>query len=169
MKLQTEILKSDHYRDDFNCGNDILNNYLKKQANQDVKKKLSVCFVVCEIEDERNVVKGYYTLSNYGISRGLIPEKFQKKFPKSYKTIPATLLGRLARDEKYGAPRAGEFLLMDALYKTYITSQDIASFAVVVDPIDEKAKSFYSKYNFIELPDSKKMFIPMKTLSELFG
>jgi hypothetical protein len=48
-------------------------------------------------------------------------------------------------------------------------SQEIGSFAVVVDPIDEEAELFYKKYDFIKLPDSGKMFIAIKTLSELFG
>lgn len=34
--------------------------------------------------------------------------------------------------------------------------------AVVVDPINEKAVKFYAKYGFEQLPDSKKMFLPMK-------
>ena len=168
MELQTESLKSIHYRDDFNCGNDILDNYLKKQANQDIKKKLSACFVIYELEDGKKVVKGYYTLSNYGISRNLVPNKYQSKFPRSYQTIPTTLLGRLARDKNYSASRVGEFLLVDALLRSFIASQEIASFAVIVDPIDKNAKSFYKKYGFLELPDSHKMFIPMKSLRQLF-
>jgi hypothetical protein len=40
--------------------------------------------------------------------------------------------------------------------------------AVIVDPIDNNAISFYKKYGFIELPDSGKMFLPMTTISKLF-
>jgi hypothetical protein len=47
-------------------------------------------------------------------------------------------------------------------------SKEIGSFAVVVDPIDQEAELFYEKYDFIKLPDSKKMFIAIKTLKELF-
>jgi hypothetical protein len=39
---------------------------------------------------------------------------------------------------------------------------------LVVDPIDEDAENFYKKFDFIKLPDSGKMFITTKTLSELF-
>jgi hypothetical protein len=47
-------------------------------------------------------------------------------------------------------------------------TKNIGSFAVVVDPLDEDAKSFYNKYGFIELFDSKKMFLPMNTIKQLF-
>ncbi len=169
MTLQAENLKSSHYREDFCSGKELLDNYIKKQASQDIKKKLSVCFVIIENEDQKEKVKGYYTLSNSGIPREMIPESYQKKFPKSYTTIPVTLLGRLARDKNFKGKRAGEFLLMDALYQCYLAAKKIASFAVIVDPIDKEAESFYEKYGFIFLPDSKKMFLPMKTIDQQFN
>ncbi|MDA3818254.1 MAG: hypothetical protein PF486_12805 [Prolixibacteraceae bacterium] len=39
--------------------------------------------------------------------------------------------------------------------------------AVVVDPINEKAFDFYSKYGFEQLPDSERMFLPMKVIGQL--
>ena len=78
-----------------------------------------------QLSEEVEFVKGYFTLSNYGISRDLIPENLQKKFPRSYLTIPTTLLGRLARDKNCKQSRVGEFLLMDALYKAYQISLDL--------------------------------------------
>jgi hypothetical protein len=38
-----------------------------------------------------------------------------------------------------------------------------------VDPIDKEAEKFVEKKDFIRLTDSKKMFIAIKTLQELFG
>lgn len=167
MKIKTEILSKIHYRKNFDCGNEILNNYLKNQVSQDVKKKLAVCFVYIELDNEVEYVKGYFTLSNYGISRDLIPENLQKKFPKSYLTIPTTLLGRLARDRNCEQSRVGEFLLMDALYRAYQISLKLGSMAVVVDAIDDNAISFYEHYGF-KLLDSKKLFLPMKTIATKF-
>ena len=40
--------------------------------------------------------------------------------------------------------------------------------AIVVDPIDDEAIGFYSKYGFISLPDSGRMFIAMHTVGQLF-
>jgi len=155
VKLTTELLSKVHYRKDFDCGNEILNNYLKKQVSQDVKKKLAVCFVYVELENEIQYVKGYYTLSNFGISRDLIPENLRNKFPKSYLTIPTTLIGRLARDVNCKQKRVGEFLLLDALYRTYQSSLKVASYAVVVDAIDENAISFYNCFRKASL-----LFLP---------
>ena len=161
-----ELLDKHHNRNDFDCGKELLNNYLKNQAGQDIKRKLSACFVL--IESETNNIQGYYTLSNYSIPFSSFPEQIQKKLPKSYTSIPTTLLGRLAIDKKYQRKGIGKILLIDALKRIYDNSNEVGSFAVVVDPIDEDAERFYKKYDFIKLPDSEKMFIAIKTLKELF-
>ncbi len=168
MELQTVSLNSSHYRDEFECGQVALDEYLKKQANQDIKKKISACFVITENEKSLEKVKGYYTLSSASISRALIPSNLEKKFPKAYDTIPATLLGRLARDKSLIGTGQGEKLLIDALYRSHLASKEIGSFAVVVDPIDERAEKFYQEFGFKKLPDSGKLFLPMKTIDQLF-
>ncbi len=38
--------------------------------------------------------------------------------------------------------------------------------AVIVDPFDENAISFYKKYGFILIPSNNKMFIPIKTIHD---
>jgi GNAT superfamily N-acetyltransferase len=162
-----ELLDKKHNRNNFDCGNELLNNYLKNQASQDVKRKLSACFVL--IENNTNNILGYYTLSNNSIPLSNFSEQIQKKLPKSYTSIPTTLLGRLAIDKKHQGKGIGKILLIDALKRSYDNSLEMGSFAVVVDPIDEAAEKFYEKYDFIKLPDSEKMFIATKTLYELFG
>jgi GNAT superfamily N-acetyltransferase len=163
-----EIL-SPHHRKltiGFSCGKTILDTYLKTQAGQDVKRKLSACFVF--VDEPTGLIQGYYTLSNNGIPLGLIPDKYKNKLPVSYSSIPATLLGRLAVDERFQGAGIGKMLLMDALNRSYEISKSVGSFAVVVDPLDEEAERFYTKYGFILLPDSQKMFLPMKTVGKLF-
>jgi GNAT superfamily N-acetyltransferase len=161
-----ELLDKKHNRNDFDCGKELLNNYLKNQAGQDIKRKLSVCFVFAE--KETNCIHGYYTLSNNSIPLSSFPETIRKKLPQSYNSIPATLLGRLAIDKNWQGKGLGKILLLDALKRSFVISQEIGSYAVVVDPIDREAELFYEKYDFIKLPDSEKMFIAIRTLKELF-
>ena len=161
-----ELLNKKHNLKNFDCGKELLNSYLKNQAGQDVKRKLSACFVLNDVET--NIVKGYYTLSNNSIPLVNFSERIQKRLPKSYISIPATLLGRLAIDLKYQGIGIGRILLIDALKRSYGISKEIGSFGVIADPIDKDAERFYEKYDFIKLPDSRKMFIATQTLKELF-
>jgi len=161
-----ELLDKKYNRKDFDCGKELLNDYLKTQAGQDVKRKLSACFVLAD--SETKVIQGYYTLSNNSIPLSSFSEQIQKKLPKSYDSIPTTLLGRLAIDKKYQGKGIGKIILIDALKRSFGISNEIGSFGIIVDPIDEEAKGFYQKYDFIELPNSGKMFIATQTLKELF-
>ena len=166
MSYSTVPLHSSHKKKDFHCGKDLLDNYLHTQAKQDVKRKLSACFI---LSDEKNTVKGYYTLSSTAIQRDLLPPEIKSKLPPSYTDLPATLLGRLAVDTGQKGQGLGENLLIDALRRSYDTSvNSIGSMAVIVDPIDADAVRFYLKYGFIALPDSGKMLLPMETISHLF-
>ncbi len=166
MNQLSESLNSGHKKTDFCCGKVMLDTYLHKQASQDVRRKLSACFVL--LDKGKKDIMGYYTLANSSIPLDLIPQELQKQLPKSYTSIPTTLLGRLAVDQKFQGNGTGKLLLIDALKRSFILSKSIGSFAVVVDPLDKEAEKFYAKYGFMILPDSGKMFLPMKTISCLF-
>ncbi len=166
MTYLTVLLNASHKKQDFTCGQPLLDNYLQKQAKQDYTRRLSACFVLA---DDDNTIKGYYTLSSATILRQGLPETISGKLPTSYNDLPATLLGRLAIDNAFKKQGLGELILLDALKRSYDTSlHSIGSMAVIVDPIDADAVRFYAKYGFILLPDSGKMFISMKTIASLF-
>ena len=164
MSFITVPLDSAHKKENFNCGKGLLDAYLHKQAKQDVKRRLSACFIL----PDENEIKGYYTLSTAAVDRRLLPQEIIKKLPPSCSDLPAILLGRLAVSKNYQGRGLGEFMLMDALKRSYFISMQVGSMAVIVDPLDEEAVKFYEKYDFISLPDSGKMFLPMATIATLF-
>lgn len=166
MKYLTSPLDSGHKREKFLCGKSLLDNYFWHQAKQDIKRKLSVCFVLSD--NDPGIVSGYYTLSGSSISQNFIPESFAKLLPKAYTTLPVILLGRLAVDKKFQGKGIGKILLIDALKRCADISETLGAFAVIVDPLDMDAEVFYQKYGFIKLPDSGKMFLPMKTIINIF-
>jgi predicted N-acetyltransferase YhbS len=116
MSYLASLLAASHNKPHFSCGNVMLDNYLHKQANQDIKRKLSACFI---ISDDDKEIKGYYTLSSSSIQRSKLPESVIKKLPPSYVDLPVTLLGRLAVDIKFKGQGIGKLLLLDALRRSY--------------------------------------------------
>jgi ribosomal protein S18 acetylase RimI-like enzyme len=164
MNYLTVPLKNNHKRSDFCCEKQLLDKYFHEQVTQDIKRKLSACFV---IEGDNDLVKGYYTLSGASIKKDLVPENIKKKMPPAYQDLPVTLLGRLAIDKSCKGQGLGEMILLDALSRSYDNSMIVGSIAVIVDPLDDDAVNFYKKYGFIALPDSEKMFIAMKTIEGL--
>jgi GNAT superfamily N-acetyltransferase len=107
-------------------------------------------------------------LSSYGIDPGELPPNVASKLPR-YPLIPATLLGRLAVDERRHRQGIGEYLLMDALRRSLAQSIQIAAAAVVVEAIDDAAAQFYRHFGFTQFPSSSgRLFILTKTIKTLF-
>ena len=83
--------------------------------------------------------------------------------------VPVALLGRLGVDRRRSGQGLGSALLIDALRRVRVASDTLAVYAVVVDAKDERARAYYKRFGFIELPDSaKRLFLPMSTINDLF-
>ncbi len=160
-------LEKHHNRSHFRCGIDALDIYLLRYAGQDIRKQIAAVFVL--LLEDQSTIAGYYTLSATGIKHEYLPKSIARKLPK-YSLIPATLLGRLAIDQKCRGQGLGEILLMDALYRCLRHSQEIASMAVVVDTINKDAHNCYEHYGFRSFPETlNKLFLTMKEIQKLFS
>jgi len=168
LRFRFEPLDKKHDRAAFSCEHERLNKYLKQQASQEVRKRVSAVYVLTP--DGRKIA-GYYTLSQFAVDAGELPvEVAHKLHVPRYDKLPATLLGRLARSSEFKGMGIGELLLMGALKRALEHSRNIASLAVVVDAKDEKARAFYETYGFLDLPGHpNRLFIPMRTVEQLFA
>ena len=159
-----EPLGDQHDRAVFHCGTAPLDLYFQRQAEQDLRRRLAVPYVM--VDPRSNKVAGYYTLTNYKIEVGELPAEITRRIP--YADIPATLIGRLAIDVAYHGQGLGGILLRDALGRCLQNSSLVASLAVVVDAIDESASGFYQHYGFILFPNHPdRLFLPMDTIKQL--
>lgn len=163
--FRIEALGPQHERTNFSCGVEPLDVYLRQQAGQDLKKHAAVPFV---ITPDGKTVAGYYTLSQYAVELGAIPETIRKKLPK-YPMVSVTLLGRLAVSKEFHGQRLGQKLLMDVLYRSLQLSKQVASAGVIVDAKDSSALEFYKRYGFLELPlVERRLFLAMATIQVMF-
>jgi predicted GNAT family N-acyltransferase len=160
----TEPLAAHHLRKGFSCGEASLDTYIKQYARQDQKRSVAAVFVLA---DESQAVMGYYTLSSLSIPTELLSETLQKRLPR-HQYQPATLLGRLAVDEDHQGTGMGEKLLLDALHRSFLSSKEVGSIAVVVDALHDQAAAFYQHYGFIPFTESRRLFLPMQTIAQLF-
>jgi len=161
-ELVIEPLNRNHNRVSFNCGIESLDRYLKHQANQDIKRRISRVFVARSPQDKTSVL-GYYTLSTLSIDLSVLPDKFAKKLPRH--PIPAALIGRLAGDISGQGKGIGKMLLANAIKRTLAVSNEIAIYAMVVDAVNDEAESFYERYGFSRLVRSgSRLFLPLKSL-----
>jgi len=155
----------DRDRAGFECGVAELDDYFQRQAGQDAKRKVAAPFVML---DEAGVIAGYYTLSAYAVRPAELPAAVAKKLPR-YPLIPATMLGRPAVSRAHRGQKLGTLLLMDALYRSWNNTTRIASVGVVAEAIDDAAREFYLRHEFVPLGDHvRKVFIAMGTIQKTF-
>lgn len=140
------LLDRHHATDDFDCGAEALNDYLKSYAYINNQNNSSRTYVVCQ--DEK--VIGFYTLAPGSVSREEAPLRVIKGLGR-YR-VSVIILARLAVDKKCQGMHLGEGLLKDALVKILSASDSIGGRAVLVNAKDSKAKSFYVKYGFEQSP-----------------
>ena len=163
LRPHIELLGRDHARAGFNCGKEALDRYFQQQVTQDARRHLATPFVMVMPD---GAIGGFYTLSSTALRLQELPEGITKRLPR-YPLVPATLIGRLAIDRRYHGQGWGSFLLLDALHRCATT--DIASFAIVVDAIDDEARAFYLHASFLPLPDSPyRLFRRMSDIETLF-
>ena len=159
-------LEKKHNRKDFDCGNRELNEYLKRYARQNDKSGINKTFIAFK-SDTSVIIDGYYTISSSTIDFQSLPEEKRRKLP-AY-PIPAALIGRLAVDISCQGEGLGTELLVNALSRIVRASSEIGIYAVRVDAIDDLAKQFYLKHEFIPFEDSSlSLFLPIKTIKREF-
>jgi len=154
-----ETLSSGHDRAAFRCGDDALDGYFQTQVTQDIRRRITNCFVV--VETVTSQVAAYYTLSAASIPLADLPPNEAKRLPR-YPTLPAVRIGRLAVDQRYQRRGLGELMLMNAVHRTL---QDAAAaFALLVDAKSDQAAAFYQRYGFRPVAGKPRtMFLPLAT------
>jgi predicted GNAT family N-acyltransferase len=160
-----EPLSTSHDRTAFHSGVPELDQYLHHQVGQDLRRKVAAPFVLV---DNSGSIAGYYTLSAYTIHFSELPAAIAKKLPR-YPFLPATLLGRLAIGSSHRGQNLGRFLLMDALNRSWKNTSEVASIGVVVETLNETARTFYLHHEFTPLQDHpNKLFLAMATIEKAF-
>jgi predicted GNAT family N-acyltransferase len=155
-----ERLSPHHDRQDFDCGVEELNSYLQRYSGQHERKGIGRTYVA--VKDGEIRVLGYYTISSSAIAFDVMPENLPRH------PVPVALVGRLAVDKSARSQRLGEALLIHALQSALRAARIVGIYALVVDALDESAKTFYLKYGFNELTDDHlHLYLPMKAIERL--
>lgn len=166
MPLEIEPFSRTHNRIGFDCGKEPLNRFLLQQVTQYEKRNLGRTFVLVESGQTR--VLGYYTLAAAQLTLDDLPEDQAKKLPRH--PVPVILLGRLAVDQSLRGKGAGKMLLQDALRRCLSVAEQVGSFAVFVEAIDDEAANFYKKFGFRTLRDQPhKLFLTTATIQQASG
>jgi predicted N-acetyltransferase YhbS len=147
-----------HDRSRFSCGDDALDVYFRTRVSQDVRRDMASAFVA--VDPATAEVAGFYTLSAATLRIDLLPERLARRLPR-YPEAPAVLIGRLAVDVAHQGERLGNLLLVDAIDRAL--RSEFGVFAIVVDPKNDQARSFYERRQFVSLGGDSRMYLTAAT------
>ena len=150
----------------FDCGDDPLNNYLKRHAwaNQQ-KSSIGVTYVALD-EGAPNVVLGYFTLATASVPRDAFPKKYVRGLPPY--DLPLILLARLAVDRRFSGKGLGHALISEAFNIALRVADDVGCRCIITDAYRDRT-GWYARYGFVRLEGAaetgpERMFLDIRTL-----
>jgi ribosomal protein S18 acetylase RimI-like enzyme len=161
--FRLEPLSNKHNRTIFRCGVEALDRYFREQATQDIRRRISNCFVAAD--QRTGEVAGFYTLAAASVSLTELPPTITKRLPR-YPVFPAIQIGRLAVDSRYQGRGVGSGLLADATLRS--ARAEPAAFMLLVDAKNDSAAAFYRKFGFSPFASRPlTLFLPITTALKL--
>lgn len=141
-----EPLAASHRLADFECGEAVLDHWLKRRALSNQSSGASRTFVVT---DEGGQVRGYYAMAAGAVSHQLATSGVRRNMPDP---VPLMVLARLAVDRRVQGLHLGAALLQDAVNRALAVSQNAGARALLVHALHQKARQFYERYGFQPSP-----------------
>ena len=139
-------LAATHLVDEFQCGEAVLDDWLKRRAMVNQISGASRTFVVMG-QDHR--VYGYYAMAAGAISHQMASSAIRRNMPDP---VPVMVLARLAVDHRAQGIKLGASLLQDAVNRAVVVSQNAGVRALLVHALHDRAKAFYEHYGFQSSP-----------------
>lgn len=160
MKLIVELLKPKrHDREGFDCGEAVLNTYLRQQAAQHHRDGLSTTHVLIE-ESRATSILGFYSLSAAQLLLTELQEADRRRLPRY--PVPAIRMGRLAVSVNEQGRGYGDYLLASAVARCLSLRAELGVRVLLVDALHDKAARFYRAYGFREASEgSRTLYLPL--------
>ena len=151
------LLAADCQLDDFACGVDSLDDWLKRRAHPNQVNGASRTYVVTEGKK----VVGYYCLASGALELSDTPASIRRNMPDP---VPVAILGRLAVDKSCQGRGLGVALLQDAVVRTAQAGGILGIRGLLVHTLSIEAKAFYEHHGFVASPTQ-----PMTLILSLKG
>ncbi len=156
--LAPQPLSTTHLLNDFSCGEQSLDEWLRRRALANHLSGGSRVFVTA---DEHGRVFGYYAMAAGAVSHSLATTSVRRNMPDP---IPVMVLGRLAVDRQAQGMKLGGALLQDAVRRAQVVAENTGVRALLVHALNDGARQFYLHYGFQVSPQH-----PMTLMLRLNG
>ncbi|MSO20723.1 MAG: GNAT family N-acetyltransferase [Acidobacteria bacterium] len=162
MAWHEEPIGKKHDRESFDCGDESLNEFLRRHARKSHKRGGEKTFLAID-DTDRKTILGCYSLSPASIQYARTPEIARRGLARH--DVPGFRLARLAVNRNHQGKGLGGQLLLAAGRRCLLAAQEVGGVVLVIDAKNDRAARWYASYGAISLLDtSLTLLLPLETI-----
>ena len=157
-----EPINKKHDRESFDCGEEALNEFLRRYARRSHDLGGAKTFLAIDDADKKTIL-GFYSLSPASIDYARTPETIRRGLARH--EVPGFRLARLAVDRRVQGHGIGGQLLLAAGRRCLLASAEVGGVVLVIDAKNEKVADWYALYGAVPLLDAPfTLLLPLATI-----
>jgi GNAT superfamily N-acetyltransferase len=157
-----EPINKKHDREGFDCGEEALNEFLRRYARKSHERGGAKTFLAIEDAGSKSIL-GFYSLSPASLDYARTPEIIRRGLARY--DVPGFRLARLAVDRRWQGRGIGGQLLLAAGTRCLLAAAEVGGVVLVIDAKNEKVAGWYASYGAVALLDSPlSLLLPLDTI-----
>ena len=157
-----EPISRKHDRDAFDCGEDALNEFLRRYARKSHDLGAAKTFLAIDDGDNKAIL-AFYSLSPASVEYARTPEIVKRGLARH--DVPGFRLARLAVDRKLHGQGIGGQLLLAAGRRCLMAAAEVGGGVLVIDAKNERVAGWYASYGAVPLLDAPlSLLLPLATM-----
>lgn len=156
-----EPISKKHDREAFDCGEEALNEFLRRYARKSHERGGAKTFLA--VDDADRTILGFYSLSPASVGYAQTPEIIRRGLARH--DVPGFRLARLAVDRRFQGQGIGGQLLLAAGKRCLLASTEVGGVVLVIDAKNERVAAWYASYGAVTLLDAPlTLVLPLATI-----
>jgi GNAT superfamily N-acetyltransferase len=157
-----EPIQKGHNREAFDCGEEALNEFLRRYARRSHELGGAKTFLAIDDAEDKGIL-GFYSLSPASVAYARTPEAARRGL--AHHDVPGFRLARLAVDRQFQGRGIGGQLLLAAGRRCLRAAAEVGGVVLVIDAKNERVADWYASYGAVRLLDAPlSLLLPLATI-----
>jgi GNAT superfamily N-acetyltransferase len=157
-----EPIQKRHNREAFDCGEEPLNEFLRRYARKSHELGGSKTFLAID-DTEDKIILGFYSLSPASVAYARAPDAAKRGLARH--DVPGFRLARLAVGRSFQGQGIGGQLLLAAGKRCLRAAAEVGGVVLVIDAKNERVAEWYASYGAVPLLDAPlSLLLPLATI-----
>jgi GNAT superfamily N-acetyltransferase len=157
-----EAIRKTHNREAFDCGDQALNEFLRRYARKSHERGGAKTFLAIDDDDEKTIL-GFYSLGPASVDYARTPEIIRRGLARH--DVPGFRLARLAVHRNWQGKGLGGQLLLSAGRRCLLAAVEVGGVALVIDAKNDRVTRWYAGYGAVPLSDAPlSLLLPLATI-----